>query len=199
MATYNNTRNRKFYFISNGKIRTGKGDNMEEFTGIDGVLKDLVLVKVKVNGEERMFTEFRFEDAGEQFSISCELYSGICISLVRRLVNVKDFSKKILIETWQKTTEDNRTFTNLSIMQDEQRIEWVQLPEIEKFQLPTGEMGKSTKKRDEFIDSLIAGLQSRLKPNAVHRESPSGPEPIDEGPEGAYFGDGVDYQANIVE
>lgn len=202
MATYNNTRNKKIYFIYDGKIHTGKGDAAEEFTGIDGVLKDIALVKVKVKGEERMFTEFQFEDAGEPFSVSCELHSWICISIVRRLVNVKDFSKKILIETWlAEKMVDNvpRTFTNLSIIQDEQRVEWVEIPEVEKFRLDTGEMGKSTKKRDDFIDSLIKDIQARLKPNAVRHEAPSGPAPIDDGPDGAYFGDGVDYQANIVE
>ena len=209
MATYNNTQKPKFYSIAYGKIRIGKGDNLEEFTGIDGFLKDIVIRKATMNGEEKTMTEFRFVDEGEPFCISCELYGSYSNTILKSLANIQDFSQKILIETYLSKKENvDNPLTNISVTQNGEQVRWIEIPSVEKFTLDTGEIVKSTKKRDAFIDSVISDLQMRLKSGErssqihegykVNAGEPVPPvAPIDDDPDNGRFDGGGDYKPNL--
>lgn len=208
MATYNNTQKPKYYSIAYGKIRSGKGENLEEYTGIDGFLKEIVIRKAIMNGEEKTMTEFRFVDEGEPFSISCELYGSYSNTILRSLANIQDFSQKILIETYLSKKENvENPLTNISVKQNGEQVRWVEIPSVEKFTLDTGEIVKSTKKRDAFIDSVISDLQMRLKsserPSQIHEGykvntgEPVPPvAPIGD-PDDSRFDGGGDYNPNL--
>ena len=109
-----------------------------------------------------MFTDFVLEDAGEQLIVSAGLHDGVSNSIISCLVNIEDFSGKLSLETWLKTAENGRTYTNITVKMNGERVKWIKLPEKENYDLPTGEKVDSTKKRDDFVDKLIAQLQAKL-------------------------------------
>lgn len=173
MATYVKTK-KTYYTIAYGNIRRYESDGTtSEFSGIDGVFRGVTERTREVSGEKKLFVDFNFVDGNDNFCISCEKFSGTCNSLARTLVNIPDFSKKVLIETWSR--EDNgRTYTNVSVKQDGNRISWVDIPAIETFQIQTGETVKSTKKRDDYIESLLEVLNKSVNaptPNAKQAET----------------------------
>lgn len=163
MGAYNSIK-KTYYTIGNGTINhRDKEGNVTSFTGIDGVLKNIILRKGKVNGTEKMFTDFVLEDAGEQLIVSAGLHDGVSNSIISCLVNIEDFSGKLSLETWLKTAENGRTYTNITVKMNGERVKWVKLPEKENYDLPTGEKVDSTKKRDDFVDQLIEQLQAKLR------------------------------------
>lgn len=163
MGAYNSIK-RTYYTIANGMINhRDKEGNVTSFTGIDGVLKDIVLRRGKVNGTEKMFTDFVLEDAGEQLIVSAGLHDGVSNSILSCLANIDDFVGKLSLETWSRTADDGRTFTNITVKMNGERVKWIALPGKEDYQLPTGEKVKSTKTRDDFVDKLIAQIQAKLR------------------------------------
>lgn len=156
MATYNNENSRPVYYtIVRGKIcRREPNGEISEFTGIDGVFLGIHLRTKVIEGVEKTFTDFKFKDEGENFVISCELFSSTSNTIVRCLANVTDFSKKILFEVWQNE-KDGHTYTNISVKQDGKKIPWIEVPPIEQITVPSGETFKSYKKREDFIAKQI--------------------------------------------
>lgn len=180
MATYNRTK-KVYYTIAYGKLKRYEGEGKSsEFTGIDGIFTGITQREHEISGEKKVFTDFNFVDGNENFCISCEKFGSSCITIIRSLVNVKDFSQKILIETWMKGV-----YTNVSLSQNGQGIKWVNIPEVETYQLPTGETVKSLKKRDAYIESLIekinAAVHGEGSPAASVREPD--PEPAEDAPQ----------------
>lgn len=184
MATYNRTK-KVYYTIAYGKLKRYEGEGKSsEFTGIDGIFTGITLREREINGEKKVFTDFNFVDGNENFCISCEKFGSNGTTIIRCLVNVKDFSKKILVETWQ-TEKKGKTYTNVSLSQDGKRVSWVDIPEVETFQIATGETVKSTKKRDGYIESLIDSINAAVHgeggPAASVREPD--PDPAEDAPQ----------------
>ena len=180
MATYNNTK-KTYYTIARGKFKRYEGDGqIAEFTGIDGILQDIVERKRAINGEEKVFTDFHFVDGTDNFVVSCEKFGANSNTIVRCLANIKDFSHKILLEVWQ-TTKNDKTYTNISVKQDGQRIQWCDIPPVETFQIETGETVKSTKKREAFLAQIIADVKARLAGSDTQVPAEMDPEPQEDG------------------
>ncbi len=182
MATYNTVK-KNYYKIANGKLQRYDGEGVvSEFTGIDGYLKDITRRNHTYNGEDRVFTDFQFVDGDEHFVVTCDLFGSVSNTIVRCLSNVKDFSKKILIEVYQ-IDKDGKKYTNVSVKQDGQRVPWCDIPPVESYQIPSGETVKSTKKREDFILGLIDDVRKKLGVNvAPAAEKPAAIEPDDDMP-----------------
>lgn len=162
MATYNTPR-KTYYTIASGKLKRYEGEGLvSEFTGIDGFFKGITERSHKINGETKIFTDFNFVDGQDNFCVSCEKFSNNSMTLVRCIANIVDFSKKILIETWQTVGKDGKTHTNVSVKQGGVRVGWVDVPAVESFQIATGEMVKSAKKRDDYIMALMRQINERV-------------------------------------
>lgn len=184
MATYNNTK-KTYYTIAFGKLKRYEGDGVSsEFTGIDGIFTGITQRSRDINGEKKTFIDFNFVDGGEVFCVSCEKFSNNGNAIISCLANITDFSKKVLIETWQ-TNKDGRSYTNVSVKQDGQRVSWLELPKPESFTIQTGETVKSTKKRDAFVEELILKVNAAVNGGAPAEKAPErGPEPQYDGPIG---------------
>lgn len=190
MATYNNTK-KTYYTIAFGKLKRYEGDGVtSEFTGIDGIFTGITQRSREINGEKKSFVDFNFVDGGEIFCVSCEKFSNNGNSIISCLANITDFSKKILIETWQ-TNKDGRSYTNVSVKQDGQRISWMELPKPESYTIATGETVKSTKKRDAFVEELILKINAAVNGEApAEKAKEQAPEPQYDGPmdpQGGYY------------
>lgn len=190
MGAYNNVK-KTYYMISKGKFWCYDGEgNKLEFDAIDGFLQNIVERKKEMQGVEKTLTDFHFVDGPDNFVVSCEKFNSNSNTIIRCLSNVQDFGKKILLETWQ-TKKDDKTYTNIAVKQDGQRVPWCEIPEIETFKIPSGETVKSTKKREDFIDGLIKGINARLAQRTSVAAGEVGPEPEpqedgDDMPEGSY-------------
>lgn len=179
MATYNNVK-KTYYTLAYGKLKRFEGNGVtSEFDGVDGIVTGITERMRAVNGEDKTFIDVNFKDGQEVFCISCEKYNNNGNTILRCLANVTDFTKKILVEAWQ-TEKNGRSYTNISVKQDGQRVHWVDIPEIESFQLPTGEVVKSPKKRNEFIDNLIVEINARIHGNSVAPSQPAAEDPAPE-------------------
>ena len=188
MGTYKAVK-RTFFTVAHGEFvhRNKEGNVVDTFTGIDGVLVGL---RVRNNRTEpdRKYTDFELEDGGEHFVISAGLYDSVSTTILRCLAGVEDFSKKILFEVREVVGKDGKTHNNISLKQAGERLQWCDIPDVEEFDLPTGERVKSTKKREDFINEVISKIQARLGGNAAQDEGASAD--VDDMPEG-------DYKPNI--
>jgi len=161
MATYNNSR-KTYYVIRNGKIVRYEGNGVNsEFDAIDGIFKGISEREKEINGEKVKFIDFNFVDGEENFSVSCQKNSGPCMNILRCLINVEDFSQKVMIEVWA-TAKDGKNFTNTSVKQNGQRIPWVDIPKPMEYKLPTGEIVKSYKERDDFLQDIVNKLNAMV-------------------------------------
>lgn len=191
MATYN-TPKKTYYTIAHGKLKRYEGEGqVSEFTGIDGFFKGITERSREINGETKMFTDFNFVDGQDNFCVSCEKLGSNSTTIVRCLANIVDFSKKILIETWQ-TEKAGKTYTNVSVKQDGVRVGWVDIPAVESFQIATGEMVKSSKKRDDYIVALMKQINERVNGGARQEQGAQAaevdPEPQEDMPVAPGYG-----------
>ena len=198
MATYTHTK-KSYYTLAYGKLKHFEKDGgTSEYDGIDGIFTGVTERTREVNGEKKVFIDINFRDGNEDFCISCEKYNNNGNTILRCLKNA-NLSVKVLIETWQ-TEKNGRSYTNISVKQEGKRVPWIDIPEIETFDLPTGERAKSPKKRNAFIDNLIAELNAAVNGGVASHPAPTvvDPEPEEDvpGPGAASYGGYIPAEEN---
>ena len=163
-----NSQRRDYYTIGYGKLNKGRGNERQQFDTVFGTLVGLNVRKGNVNGEEKEFVDFNFQDGNELFCVSSELYGNNCNQIIRSLVNIPDYSAgQVYISAWG-VEKNGRTYTNISVKfkkpgdTQPQRLEWADIPEIENITLPTGELFKSSKKRNEAVLHYIDVIKSKF-------------------------------------
>lgn len=194
MGAYNRTK-RTYYTIGYGKFRHKETNGeIQEYDVIDGILDGIQVRKHEISsGEEKTFVDFQFKDGDEIFIISCEKYGTNCNTILRCLPNIPDFKQKIVLEAWQGEGKDGKTHTNLTIRQNEDKIQWVEIPEKEKFRLPNGEVVLSSKAREAYLDGIIKQINERLSGKSGNADAPGAEEyPGEEG--APYIPNEVDEQ-----
>ena len=142
-------------YIAKGKYEV-IGDAFE------GVLVNIEKRDVLVEGEPKPKIYFTFRDGHEEFRLSTNLFDSLCNDIARTLPNVPDLSKKLNFKFKLNIGANGKKYTNLTILQGEQRIPWSDMPQPEKFQRGD-EVFTSFVKRNDFVLKALLSVQEKLK------------------------------------
>lgn len=184
----NNSNGGEIIYVANGKLYASKGNGQKEYkgTGFEGRLVKITEKKRQMPDGEKPFIYLHFVDGHDSFRFSCQRYDGVCNQIAQILPNVPDLGKPVVFSFWQKVGENGRNYTNLSITQAGETVRFVELPKAETIQVPSGEVFKSYRNRENFVDAALLAVQEKLKEN--HADESDMPDfGGDPGP-GAYDG-----------
>lgn len=154
------TGHRIYLGITGGKIRRRTKDGNEEFyKAVEGKFKGVSVRESEFNGAPVTYYDFHLTDGNDELIVSVNRASSVARGIVLNLASAKSFAGSIIrIEPWAKEN-NGKTFTNISVYQNGEKLSWVtsELPEV-----PTVTVGSAIVKDDSkltaFVQQLVDGI-----------------------------------------
>lgn len=153
---------KKWLSIHHGIVELSENGQKQGFSFVEGYLLSIYTQHRNYRGEDvlKWFIDLQ-DDNGETYSISFPYNSGTLKSIVLALASEEQLSAStvVRIEPYQKGN-----FTNVVVWADGVKLDWItkDLPPIQEVCIG-GRNYKDESKRMEYISSLIATINQRIK------------------------------------
>lgn len=160
---------KKIYLnITEGKVvrRTERG--VLKYDYVEGELERIYPREREFRGEKvpYWYIDLKDKETGDIYSLGLRSSSGVWRSLILSLGSAKHFLLPVRIAPYRKGEYDR-----VSVYLGEDRLDWISdLPPVEEVEV-NGQRVKTTTKRDEYILSLVEGV-NRLVSGSDERPTP---------------------------
>lgn len=149
-----------------GKIVSTKNGEKEYYTTLSAELSQIQEREREYNGEKVKVWNISFKDYNtrEEYILSLSHSSGVFRSIVLSLASLPFIDRKTPI-TIHPYSKDG--YTKVVVSYGDTRLNWVDggkgLPPVDEVEVK-GKKYKDTTNRDEYIEGLVAQINSRISP-----------------------------------
>lgn len=180
---FGTTTRAQYFRIANGQIITGQGDNQQTGDFLEGVVTGISRRTIdsktqkdaKGNPIKVVIYDLDLEDGGETYRLNLMASQSATRDIIRCLVNVENLKAgKIKIRVWATANPANadRPYTNASVQFNGQKVQWAELPKINKISLPNGSVVPDTRAVDAKVEDYVNLISARLTSVAAEPVAP---------------------------
>lgn len=158
--------NRIYLGIAHGQVRRRAKDGSEEFyRSVEGTFKGIVTRESEYNGTPLKYYDIILADGQDEYVLSVNRATSVARSIILHLASLKSFGETpIRIEPWNKTADNGKEYTNVSVYAAGEKIRWVtsDLPEAKSVTVGSVVV-RDDSELVEFVQRLADGVNAVLQ------------------------------------